>query len=181
MLRNEFCDVTPLFELHNMFLFFGLDPNWWLVGNWEGLKKQTLVDSVPPPRDTVDLSFRSPPGYLGFLRLFGIPQATEWAGKEVTEVTHPSYQGEIGVATKWAQRGLCLEAREFFEQCLLILSCLKINSFSLHIEFLRNCDPSWKDLNVIQRWPQLLVVLCFSPSGEKIRVLSLVYRIVPSY
>ena len=60
----------------------------------------------------------------------------------MTEVTHSSYQGEIGVATKWAQRGLCLEAREFFEQCLLILPCLKINSFILNIEFLRNCHSS---------------------------------------
>lgn len=174
MLRNEFCDVTPLFELRNMFLFFGLDPNWWLVGNWEGLKKQTLVDCVPPPRDTVDLSFRSLPGYLGFLRLLNeqAKKSLRWL-IPVTKEKLVLLQNEL--------RGLCLEAREFFEQCLLILPCLKINSFSLHIEFLRNCDPSWKDLNVIQRWPQLLLVLCFSPSGEKIRVLSFVYRIVPSY
>ena len=175
MLRNEFCDVTRLFELPNMFLFFGLDPNWWLVGNWEGPKKQTLVDSVPPSRDTVNLNLRSPPGYLGFLRLLN-EQANKWL-RWLIQVT----KEKLVLLTKWAQRGLCLEAREFFEQCLLILPCLKINWFILNIEFLRNCHSSWKDLNVVQRWPQLFLVLCFSPSGEKIRVLSFVCRIVPSY
>lgn len=45
----------PLFELPRVFLFFWLAPNWWLVGSREGPNKQTLIDSVPPSRDTIDL------------------------------------------------------------------------------------------------------------------------------
>lgn len=90
----------------------------------------------------------------------------------MTEVIDPNYQGEIGYYYKMGAERAIFGIQRILWEVPLNTSVSKNKLFSLNMKFLTNCGLSRKGLNIIRRWIQLLLGLCFSLFAERIRVPS---------